>query len=236
MALVGADGAGKTTMARRIAGEAPLPLRYLYMGVSRRSSNRMLPTTWLQWQAKRLLGRARAEGGPPDPDRRKRTGSPGLRSQLRYQAKEAVHLLNLLAEEWFRQLLTTYYQLRGYIVIFDRHFFLDYYAHDVDPLEDRRSLFRRLHGVLLQRLLPRPDLVILLDAPAHVLFSRKPEGTVELIERRRQEYWRLKDKVPHFVVVDATKAEDDVAQAIVSCIRAHDAQRTARKQEVITER
>ncbi len=248
VALVGADGAGKTTMARRLERDAPqqpgdLPLKYLYMGVSRQASNRMLPSTWLIWRLKRLSGRGREEGGPPDPNRRRSSskgqGASGARktSPLKRafsQLKEGLYMANLLAEEWFRQLVTTYFQLRGYIVLFDRHFFLDYYAHDIDrrlltsdhdhadaARSDGRppSAVRRFHGFLLQHLFPKPDLVILLDAPAEVLFSRKPEGTVALIEGRRQEYWRLKDKVPHFVVVDATLPQDDVAATIISHIR-----------------
>jgi thymidylate kinase len=230
---VGADGAGKTTMARRLESDGYLPLKYLYMGVSRQSSNRMLPTTWLIWRLKRLFGRAREEGGPPNPSR-KRSSAKGSRKRILSHVKEGMYLANLLAEEWFRQLVTSYYQLRGYIVLFDRHFFLDYYAHDIAPQNDSRSLYRRVHGFLLERVFPRPGLVILLDAPADVLFARKPEGTVELIERRRQEYWRLKDKVPHFFVVDATQPQDDVAETIISCIRTY--QQSAAPGEIVVER
>ena len=39
VALVGPDGAGKTTVARRLEGALEIPVRYLYMGVSADSSN-----------------------------------------------------------------------------------------------------------------------------------------------------------------------------------------------------
>ena len=55
---------------------------------------------------------------------------------------------------------------------------------------------RRIHGYNLRRLYPRPDLVILLDAPAEVFFARKGEGTLESIESRRQEYLAQRDDVP----------------------------------------
>ena len=45
VALIGPDGAGKTTVARKLADVLPVPVRYLYMGVSTDSSNVMLPTT-----------------------------------------------------------------------------------------------------------------------------------------------------------------------------------------------
>ena len=47
VALIGPDGAGKTTVARRLEGALGLPVRYLYMGVNPTSSNRLLPTTRL---------------------------------------------------------------------------------------------------------------------------------------------------------------------------------------------
>ena len=47
VALIGPDGSGKTTIARRLEREVGVPARYLYMGVSPDASNRMLPTTRL---------------------------------------------------------------------------------------------------------------------------------------------------------------------------------------------
>ena len=44
---------------------------------------------------------------------------------------------------------------------------------------------------MLNYIFPKPDLVICLDAPGEVLFSRKAEGTIELLEQRRQEYLQV---------------------------------------------
>jgi thymidylate kinase len=123
-----------------------------------------------------------------------------------------------MAEEWFRQGLVWYYQRRGHIVLFDRHFFSDYYAHDIAGNGARRPLARRIHGFVLDRFYPRPDLVICLDAPAEVLFARKGEGTLALLERRRQEYLHLRDVVKHFATVDATQSEDEVAREVADLI------------------
>lgn len=222
IALVGADGAGKTTMARRMEREAPVPVKYLYMGVSKQASNRMLPTTWLLWQLKRLAG-SQEKGGPPDPSRRKKGQDGSPLKRLMQQGKEGLRVFNLLAEESYRELLVAYYRMRGFTVLFDRHFYLDYYAHDVAPQHGERSFWRRLHGFFLEHVLPRPQMVVLLDAPAEVLFERKPEGSVALLEQRRQEYWRLKDDFarhngPAFVVVDATRPPDEVAAQISQAI------------------
>ena len=45
VALIGADGAGKTTVGRMLEQRSTLPVRYLYMGLNPAASNRMLPTT-----------------------------------------------------------------------------------------------------------------------------------------------------------------------------------------------
>ena len=57
LALIGPDGAGKTTVARRLAEVLPLPVTYLYMGVSPESSNLLLPTTRLVHAIRRARDR-----------------------------------------------------------------------------------------------------------------------------------------------------------------------------------
>ena len=93
----------------------------------------------------------------------------------------------------------------GIVVVFDRHFFADYHAYDVDG-ERRLPLSRRIHGYLLAKAYPKPDLVVYLDAPADVLLARKGEGSAELLEQRRDDYLALGEVTPDFAVVDATHA------------------------------
>jgi thymidylate kinase len=218
IALIGPDGAGKTTIGRRLEYTLPMPVKYLYMGVNSDSSNVMLPTTRLIHAVKRALGVKPDVAGPPDPNRVKprpkglvKQGVAGLRSGLR--------LVNRLSEEWFRQGLAWYYQRRGYIVLFDRHFFSDYYAYDIANNGPSRPFSRRIHGFMLEHVYPQPDLVIYLDAPAEVLLARKGEGTVEALERRRQDYLQLRDLVKHFVTVDATQPADKVVCDVAELIR-----------------
>ena len=56
IALIGPDGAGKTTLAERLQQKLPFPIRYLYMGVSIESSNVTLPTSRLIAHIKKKLG------------------------------------------------------------------------------------------------------------------------------------------------------------------------------------
>jgi thymidylate kinase len=121
-------------------------------------------------------------------------------------------------EEWLRQLVAFGYLARGWIVVFDRHFFADYYQADVASPQGARDASSRLHGWMLRHLYPRPDLVLCLDAPGEVLYARKPEASVAWLEQRRRQYLALAEVVPALVVLDATRPVDDVLRVAVETI------------------
>jgi thymidylate kinase len=218
VALIGPDGAGKTTVSRRLAAESKIPLTSIYMGVNADSSGLMLPTTRLLLAVKRARGRRPDLVAATERDRMR----PRPRDPLRRTAaacKSAARLGVWLSEEWFRQLVAWWHStVRGRVVLFDRHFFADYYDYDVAARHGSRPLSGRIHGFLLRHLYPKPDLVICLDAPADVLFARKGEGSVEWLANRREEYLRMREVMPHFAAVDASaplaQVTDDVAEAI----------------------
>ena len=217
VALIGADGSGKSTVAPRILESLPLPAKYVYMGVNYEASNVVLPTTRLLLELRRVRGVQSNTGGPPDPTRRE----PKPKEPLKRAAitlKRSLRIANLMAEEWYRQSVVWFHVRRGRIVLLDRHFFADYYAHDIAVNGNYLPLARRVHGYVLDRFYPRPDLLIHLDAPAEVLLARKGEGTLDLLERRRQEYLALRDVMGNFVTIDATQAEDEVTQQVVEAI------------------
>lgn len=216
IALMGADGAGKSTIIRQLTGILPVPVIQIYMGVNLDSSNLVLPTTLLWHKIKHMSGNRSDVGGPPDPAKVKARPKKPLK-RIAWELKSVFRMANLMAEEWYRQLVAWYYQVRGYIVIFDRHFFFDYYAHHITNTLDQ-SLGNRIHGKMLKNIFPRPSFVIFLDAPPEVLFARKGEGTIELLEKRRQEYLQIKDMVNNFVIVDATQPVDVVTKQVSDLI------------------
>src|SRR5262249_25839246 len=133
VALVGPDGAGKTTIGRRLERTFPIPLKYVYMGDNLDACNFLLPTTRLARKFAHARRGHQVIGGSSD-----RLRPVGLAARTAAILRATIIWANhQVAEEWFRQLLAWYYQRRGTIVLFDRHFLADYYAHDAAP-EGRR--------------------------------------------------------------------------------------------------
>lgn len=220
--LIGADGSGKTTVVQRLPGALSRPCTSLYMGVSKSSSDRMLPTTRLYHAWKHASNPQHDDGGPPDPNRQ-RERPQSLRKRITKSLRQTAHYMILFSEEWYRQLLSWWLLHQGQILLYDRHFFIDYYAYDISR---PRTCWQRVHGMMLMRWYPRPQLVIFLDAPAEVLFARKGEGSIELLERRRQDYLALSDVLSDFIIMDATLPLDKVVENVVGVIESFDPKRT----------
>jgi len=210
IAVIGGDGAGKTTVTRHLLDSGRLPLRYLYMGINVASSNVALPTS-------RLLQRLRHGRTGPTTTHASASGRPkarGAKGALRSGAR----LLYRLSEEWYRQALCWLYELRGEIVLCDRHFLFDFY----EPAERRtaKGLADRFHLWILRYAYPRPDLVLFLDAPAEVLMARKGEATIGFLEGRRAAMLEIGADDPRFIRIDATQPLDAVAAEVEARIDA----------------
>jgi thymidylate kinase len=82
---------------------------------------------------------------------------------------------------------------------------------------------------LMWRLIPKPDLVVLLDAPAEVVQKRKQEVAPEVTAAQRQAYRRLLHAMPNGAIVDATQPLEDVVADVNGLIRKHLAARAVRR-------
>ncbi|MCG3118586.1 MAG: Thymidylate kinase [bacterium] len=209
VALIGPDGAGKTTIARMIEKSFPVPVKYLYMGVSVESSNIALPTTRLMEYLKSLRrkkqGVTLAKNVPPNRRNGKHKKS-GIRAMLR--------LTNRLAEEWYRQFLSWNFRRKGHVVIYDRHYKFDFELDKVAAANEKRNFSDWLHRWFLANVYPAPDMVVYLDAPAEVLYARKGEFTLEWLESRRQAFLAQGQKTPNFFRIDATQPLETVYQNV----------------------
>lgn len=199
IALIGGDGAGKSTLAHSLVERLPFPASYLYMGMNPQSSNVALPTT-------RLVHAARRRSLPET----SRTGHVSLHSLRKNPDRgrlwRAARLFNRMAEETTRQLIAWRRERTGEVVISDRHFLFDFWS----TATKKRRLSDRLHMLFLRKVLPRPDLVIWLDAPSEVLYARKPEVSVEYLDERRRAFRSAGHEVDRFVHVDAARDLDTV--------------------------
>lgn len=211
IAIIGPDGAGKTTIARRLEASGALPFKYIYMGISVASSNVRLPTSRLAERIKRS-------------SRKSRTASTGDRRRRFAILRGIARLANRLLEEWFRQLVAWYYQAKGHVVLYDRHFIFDFLPAMEEPHRD--TFDKRVHRWFLARLYPRPDLVLFLDAPGSVLYDRKGESSPEELERRRQVMLKAGERFSNFVRIDGTMPLEEVyIRVFEQIVRFHNGRR-----------
>ena len=211
VALIGADGAGKSTVAHLVVQRLPFDASYVYMGVNLEASHVMLPTTRL------VLAYKRWRGGRTDMTVGNVEAGRSARGPL-VTLRRLVRMTNWVAEEAYRASLARRIQRRPAVVVFDRHFFCDYYASAVAPSNGTRPIDLRLHGYVLEHWYPRPDLTIFLDAPPEVLVGRKAGDTIERVAKRRLDYLDLAAVLPAFQVVDADRPVDDVVAEVVDRI------------------
>lgn len=98
---------------------------------------------------------------------------------------------------------------RGGLVLIDRWYY--------DFFVDQRRYRLQVPNCLVQlglRLLPKPDLVFLLDAPTEVLRQRKQEVPEAETRQQREAYLKLLQTLPNGGVIDASQPPDRVASDI----------------------
>ena len=234
VAFLGVDGAGKSAVIARVS----LDLGPVFENI-KQYHKRTFPSA-IEWTKRYLLrarpGELEEEGVPAHKD-----GS-GLSYDSPAQPPSEPHDPHALPP---RKLLVSLaklgftwgnYTLAGYVAdIYPRLVrstlvLLDRCYHDVlvDPRRYRYggpAWVARAVGWFI----PRPQLVILLDAPPDVLYSRKRELPFEEIARQREAYLELSRNLSNGYVVDASKPLDEVVFRVERLILDYMAKRTARR-------
>ncbi len=102
--------------------------------------------------------------------------------------------------------------VRSTCVVFDRY----YYDLIVDPCRYRFG-GPKFAPIVINKFIPKPDLIILLDAPVEILLQRKQEVSFSEAERQRTEYLNLIKKLPSSVVVNSAQPlQNTVSEAIAA--------------------
>jgi thymidylate kinase len=113
---------------------------------------------------------------------------------------------------------------RGGMVLIDRYYY--------DFLVDQRRYRLRVPQKLVRlgyALVPKPDLAVLLDAPAEVLQNRKQEVPLSETVRQREMYLGLAREFPEIQTVDASRTPAEVSFAIMKSVLHSSAGRLARR-------
>lgn len=209
VAIIGADGAGKTTIAQKLEASYPKTVRYLYMGANIESSKHRLPTSRLILYLKRRKYKKIAKRkGIKDPSFLS-THHEAHRSVKYGRFGSILQTTNRLLENAYRHLISWRYQVAGFITVYDRHLLFDARMN-----ADRRRIADRLYLWAIAHLFPEPDLVIFLDAPPEVLLARKGEGKLSYLQAWRESYLASGEGSPNFVVVDATLPLEQVFEQV----------------------
>jgi len=220
IALIGADGSGKTTIAKKLMDSPPLPLKYLYMGLNIESSNYALPTSRFVYKLK-LLKYKRKNKDLKDiklknlslhelDDNR----SVDKRGKLGATAR----LLNRVSEELYRQFISWIFQIRGYNVLFDRHFIFDTATIQTGQQLKNQRMTTKIHRWFLNNFYAEPDLSILLHAPADLLYERKREVDIDYLANRTEIFLSVGKTLRNFVIIDATQPVDKVFKDVIQAI------------------
>jgi thymidylate kinase len=210
VAFVGADGAGKSTVAENVLKLWPAVTRFIFMGAGIDQANYTLPTS--RWLTRRKRRRLKQLMEDPDVLPPARLWSQEQRAAVSGgRLVKFVGLVNRVAEEWYRACVIATFKIRGFVVLCDRYVLFEHRL-DTNPNE---PISVRIHKWLLRRLYPRPDLVIHLDASAEFLQRRKPEWPLEHLEHQCQVITEQSSLVRHFVRIAATQPFATVLYLVV---------------------
>ena len=218
VALIGADGAGKTTISHQLLDSFPLPMKYIYMGMNIESGNVVLPTSRLIFYLKvHLHKRALKKAGKTLP-KKVSFHTIGHRRVDRGGMWVVARLVNRIAEESYRHFVAWTYKQRKNIVLYDRLAAFDLTSIDDDLPKKTKRRTDRIHLWFLNHVYPQPDLVIFLDAPPEVLYARKQEVPVDYLRDRRQAIMAKGATMPNFIQVDASQPLEAVYEEVANHI------------------
>ena len=139
--------------------------------------------------------------------------------------RSVAKLAFLLADWWIGYWgLLAHLRAKGHLIIFDRCF-LDIMADPKRYRYDAPSALARCVGFLI----PRPDLIFVMDAPSAVMWGRKREVPLGETVRQRKIYRELAGATPSCHLVDASKPVGEIVDFVEETIIRFMVERTAQR-------
>jgi thymidylate kinase len=209
VALIGGDGSGKSSVARRLVEDPRFEFTYVYMGPSLSSASHMLPTSRLVLRLKRVRARSTPDLEPASDLLESRDRPSSLH---RFLARSVLQFSEVVHREIRVRLLLR----RGVDVVFDRHILFEIW-----PIPEPATAFERARNTyarLLKATCRHPDRALLLVADPEVMLDRKGETDRAYLERRNNEWLEMAAADPSTSVVDANQAFDDVYVDVIAML------------------
>jgi thymidylate kinase len=200
IAIMGPDGAGKSAVIEAIQKQ----FRFAYNKVK-----------CFHLRPKALRGNSSANVVVTDPH-----GKPPRGWWI-----SVLKVFFLIADYWLGYLLEIAPAMRrSQLIVFDR------YVYDL-LVDSKRVRYGGPHWLLhfAARIIPHPDIVILLDASPDVLWSRKQEVPFNEVMRQRDAYCKVARSLPFARIVNATQSLPDVIRDVDAVIVEHYERRTAER-------
>ena len=149
------------------------------------------------------------------------------RGILGYRKKPSPHALpprklpaSLAKAAWWLMCYTLGYYKSVYPTLARRGLFLNHrYLLDamIDPKRYRYSGPMRLLE-MIWRVAPKPDLVIVLDAPPEVVHARKMETTIEETRRQRDAYVAMARSLPNAYIVNSNQSPQGTVDEVIEVV------------------
>jgi len=198
--VTGIDGAGKTTVSKRVASELP-DAKYVY---GKYLPRLLLPLLWLS----RLLFLRDTDGFDDYTEHTERKEQATDDHPLLSRLYVSIMLIDYTLQLLFRLIIPLW---RGQSVVCDRYVFdtvIVDIADDFDySMEESLSLIDRLLDWY-----PVPDEVVLIDVPEEVSMERKDDiPAYEYIHTRRKRYQQFAEHF-HVTTVDGTMSLEKVVE------------------------
>lgn len=136
-----------------------------------------------------------------------------LQSKLKSFIRFMYYNVDFIFGTWFK---INPLKRKNHLVIFDRYYY-DYFADTI------RYKYNLSQGLIrgFSRLIPKPDIVFILDADTEVIWKRKQEVPVEEVARQRKAYASILEMNLNAILINVDRNVDEIVAEVKTHILNH---------------